>query len=169
MPDAISIRLASAADLPAINAIYNHYVVHSTATYQTAPETAEDRATWFASHGPEHPITVAERDGVIVGWGSLSPFHRRAAYSRTVENSVYIHHEYHRRGIGQAMLMDLIARGMKIGHHTIIALIDADQAASVALHEAMGFVTVGHLKQVGHKFGRWLDVYYMQLMLGEAT
>jgi L-amino acid N-acyltransferase YncA len=168
MPDSLTIRLASAADLSAINAIYNHFVLHSTATYQTEPETADDRAAWFAHHGRAHPVTVAERDGLIVGWGSLSPFHRRAAYSHTVENSVYVHHEHHRRGIGKALLLDLIHRAREVGHHTIIALIDADQTASISVHAATGFEPVAHLKQVGFKFGRWLDVRYMQILLGEA-
>lgn len=160
-----TIRPATAADLTAINAIYNHYVLHSTCTYQTEPETAEARAAWFAGHGPSHPITVAERAGEIVGWGSLSRFHPRAAYGRTVENSVYVAAEHQRRGVGRALLVDLIERARAIGHHTIIAGIDAEQAPSVALHAALGFVPVGDLREVGYKFGRWLHVIYMQKML----
>ena len=77
-----STRLATASDLPIINDIYNHYVLHSTCTYQTEPETPEARARWFTGHGPAHPITVAEQAGRVVGWGSLSRFHPRAAYGR---------------------------------------------------------------------------------------
>ena len=161
----LTLRLATAADLPAINDIYNHFVLHSTCTYQTEPETAEARAAWFARHGPLHPVTVAERAGAIVAWGSLSPFHARAAYRHTVENSVYVHPSFHRQGIGRTLLMDLIDRARRSGHHTIIAIIDAGQTASVALHAALGFKRVGHFHEVGHKFGRWLDVDYMQLML----
>jgi len=159
------LRLATAQDLPAINDIYNHFVLKSTCTYQTESETIEARRAWFERHGPRHPITVFEQDGQVVGWGSLSPFHPRAAYARTVENSVYIHHTFHRRGIGRTMLADLIDRAARLGHHTIIALISADQAASVALHEQLGFKKVAELKEVGHKLGRWLDVIYMQKML----
>jgi phosphinothricin acetyltransferase len=162
------IRLATESDLSVINAIYNHYVLHSTCTYQTEPETPDARAAWFASHGPKHPVTVAEVDGEVVGWGSLSPFHRRAAYGRTVENSVYVRHDRHRRGIGRALLLDLIRRATDLGHHTIIAGISADQTASIAMHAAAGFVEVGRLREVGHKFGRWLDVAYLQLMLDRA-
>jgi phosphinothricin acetyltransferase len=161
MPE-MTIRLAREADLGAINAIYNHFVLHSTCTYQEEPSTAAERAAWFAAHGPEHPVTVAEADGEVIGWGSLSRFHPRSAYRRTVENSVYVRHDLHRRGIGRALLVDLIARAAAIGHHTIIAGIDAEQQPSVALHRALGFEEVGHLKEVGHKFGRWLDVIYMQ-------
>jgi L-amino acid N-acyltransferase YncA len=159
------IGLAAEADLAAINDIYNHYVLHSTCTYQEEPEPIESRRQWFARHGPNHPVTVAEVDGRVAGWGSLSPFHARSAYRFTVENSVYVHHEFHRRGIGAAILKDLIERARTTGYRAIIAGIDADQPASVALHAKFGFQKVGDLKQVGFKFGRWLDVIYMELML----
>ncbi|HEY7117630.1 MAG TPA: GNAT family N-acetyltransferase [Tepidisphaeraceae bacterium] len=162
---AISIRLATAEDLSVINEIYNHYVLHSTCTYQTEPEMMEGRRAWFGAHGVKHPVTVAERDGRVVGWGSLSPFHRRAAYGRTVENSVYVDAAEQRRGIGRALLADLIERARGAGHHTIIAIIDAEQGPSVALHAAAGFGRVALLKEVGFKFGRWLDVIYMQKMV----
>ena len=161
----VPIRAATKADLPAINDIYNHYVLHSTATYQEEPESLDGRQAWFDRHGPAHPVTVAELDGVVVGWASLSPFHPRSAYRRTVENSVYLHPAHHRRGIGRALMLDLIARSKAAGHHTMIAGIDAEQSASLALHAALGFAHVARLNQVGYKFGRWLDVVYMQLML----
>lgn len=162
---AVAVRRATAADLPAINDIYNHYVLHSTTTYQIEPETMADRERWFASRGPQHPVIVAEIDGAVAGWGSLSRYHVRAAYARTVENSVYVRDDLRRRGIGSTLLAELIRLGRELGHHTIIAGIDSDQAASVALHARFGFTKVGHMKQLGHKFGRWLDVVYMQLML----
>ena len=162
---AVAIRLATAKDLPAINEIYNHYVLNSTCTYQEEPSTMDERSAWFKAHGPQHPIIVATEFGEVVGWGSLSKFHQRSAYGKTVENSVYVRHDLHRRGLGRVLLNDLIERGKAIGHHTIMALIDADQAGSVALHRACGFEPVGRLKEVGFKFGRWLDVAYMQRML----
>jgi len=161
----LSIRLATAADLAAINEIYNYYVLNSTCTYQEEPSNVAKRAAWFAAHGADYPITVAELDGEVIGWGSLSRFHPRSAYRRTVENSVYVRHDLHRRGIGRVLLDDLIDRGKRAGHHTIMALIDSTQAGSVALHRRCGFEPVGHLKEVGFKFGRWLDVVYMQRML----
>lgn len=160
------LRLATADDLAAINDIYNHYVVHSTATYQSERSTDAERATWFVAHGERHPVIVAEIDGRVVGWGSLSPFHARAAYARTVEDSVYIHRDFHRRGVGRALLAELIKRGRAIGHHTIIAAISADQEPSIALHQTFGFTESGRLREVGNKFGRWLDVAYLQLALG---
>ncbi len=159
------LRPAVVADLPAINDIYNHYVLHSTATYQEVPETMEGRRSWFDRHKLGHPVIVAEMAGVVVGWGSLSAFHARSAYRRTVENSVYIHHDHQRRGVGRTLLMELIRLARDAGHHTIIAGIDADQPGSVRLHTSAGFQQVAHLKQVGFKFGRWLDVLYLQLML----
>jgi phosphinothricin acetyltransferase len=162
------IRLATADDLEQINAIYNHYVLHATSTYQTEPETAEARAAWFDHHGHRYPVTVAQSDesgSVIIGWASISPFHARAAYGRTVENSVYVHPEHCRKGTGRALLADLISRTRALNYHTIIAGIDAEQLASVALHERFGFQRVAHLREVGFKFNRWLDVIYMQLIL----
>lgn len=161
----ISIRPATVSDLGAINAIYNHFVLHSTCTYQEEPSSSEERAAWFAAHGPKHPVTVAERDGEIVGWGSLSKFHPRSAYGRTVENSIYVRHDLHRQGIGVALLSDLVERAKAAGHHTILALIDTEQQGSIVLHEKLGFVEVGRLRQVGFKFGRWLDVVYLQRMV----
>jgi phosphinothricin acetyltransferase len=162
----LTIRPATADDLVAINDIYNHYVLRSTCTYQTEPETIDARRAWFAAHGEKHPVTVATDDAqTVLGWGSLSPFHRRAAYARSVENSVYVHPDHHRKGVGRTLLADLIVRATALGHHTVIAGIDAEQAPSVALHAAAGFTRVALLNEVGHKFGRWLHVIYMQKML----
>lgn len=161
----MQIRLARESDLAAINAIYNHYVLHSTCTYQLTPEPAEARAAWFLSHGEEHPVTVAEIDGELVGWGSLNRYHPREAYARTVENSLYIRHDLHRRGIGRALLADQIERARKLGHHTILALISAEQTASVSLHENFAFQKAALLHQLGWKQGQWLDVAIMQLIL----
>src|SRR5215469_5254412 len=165
MKTSLQIRPATESDLVAINDIYNHYVLHSTCTYQEEPELIEDRRRWFSHHGEKHPVIVAVTEGRVAGWGSLSAFHARSAYRHTVENSIYVHHEQHRRGIGSLLLEDLIARCRNLGHRVIIAGIDGEQAASVALHTKFGFEKVGHLKKVGFKFGRWLDVIYMQLSL----
>jgi L-amino acid N-acyltransferase YncA len=161
----VVIRGATAADLKAINDIYNYYVIHSTCTYQEQPESLANRKKWFEHHGPNHPVIVAELEGTVVGWGSLSAYHARSAYRRTVENSVYVHHDYHRRGIGSQLLKELIDQARRLRHHAIIAGIDAEQAGSVAIHKAFGFEKVGQFRQVGFKFGKWLDVVYMELLL----
>lgn len=163
------IRLAAADDLPAINEIYNHYVLSSTCTYQKDPSSDAERAAWFAEHDALHPITVAEGEnedeGTLLGWGCLSPFRGRWGYRHTVENSVYVRPSRHRQGLGRALLADLIERARHLGHHTIIAGISAEQRASVVLHERAGFAMVGQLREVGHKFDTWLDVVFMQRML----
>jgi phosphinothricin acetyltransferase len=163
------IRPATGTDLTAINDIYNHYVLHSTCTYQEEPETMEDRQRWFSRHGEKYPVIVAVKDGRVAGWGSLSPYHARSAYRFTVENSVYVHHELHRHGIGSLLLEELIVCARKLGHRAIIAGIDGQQPASVALHGKFHFEKAGHLKDVGFKFGRWLDVIYMQLIIGASS
>jgi L-amino acid N-acyltransferase YncA len=161
-----ALRLATAADLPAINDIYNYYVDRSTCTYQTEHETLAAREAWFAEHSPDkYPVTVVKHESRVVGWGSLSKFRPRAAYAPTVEASVYIHHEHQRRGLGRMLLVDLIARARVAGFHSLIGGVSADQAASLALQESLGMVRVAHLKEVGFKFGRWLDVIYLQMML----
>lgn len=165
MAHPILIRAAQVTDLDAINAIYNYYVLHSTCTYQTEPETTTGRRAWFAQHGPQYPVLVAQRAGAVVGWGSLSAFHPRSAYAHTVENSVYVQHDQHRQGLGSMLLAELITQAQTLGHHAIVAMIDAQQPGSLALHTRQGFIPAGHLVQVGHKFGRWLDVIYMQRIL----
>ena len=137
-----------------------------TCTYQLEPETLAAREAWFAEHSPEkYPVTVAEIDGQIVGWGSLSKFRPRAAYAPTVEASVYIRHDFTRRGLGRVLLVDLIARAKAAGFHSLIGGASAEQTASLALQESLGFLPVAHFKEVGYKFGQWLDVVFMQLML----
>lgn len=164
----MALRPATRADLAAINAIYNYYVLDSTATYQNEPDSLEERERWFAGHGPEHPVLVALCDGEVVGWGALSRFHPRAAYLHTVEDSVYVHHLQRGRGIGRLLLGALVARARSAGHHAIIALVSADQEASLRLHAGCGFREAGRLREVGRKFAHWLDVVYLQLLLDPA-
>ena len=160
-----TLRSATESDLVAINDIYNHYVLHSTCTYQEEPESLENRRHWFQHHGERHPVIVAEADGQVAGWGSLSSFHPRSAFRHTVENSVYVHHGLHRCGLGSLLLRELIVRARSLGHRAIIAGIDSGQPASVALHAKFQFEEVGRLRRVGLKFGRWLDIIYMELIL----
>jgi phosphinothricin acetyltransferase len=164
----IHIRLAESRDLPAINEIYNHYVLTSTTTYQEVPSTLEERLAWFTGRPAGHVVTVAELDGRVVGWGSLGTFRVRSAYRFTVENSVYVQHEMHRRGIGSTLLMDQIRRAREHGFRVIVAGIDAEQDASLALHARHGFIETGRLPGVGLKFGRWLDIVFMTLSLDSA-
>lgn len=161
----VIVRTATEADLSAINAIYNHYVVTSTCTYQLEPDSEAERAAWFAAHGERYPVLVAECDGDVRGWASLTPFRPRPGYRFTVEDSVYIRADCHGKGLGKQLLANLVDRANALGFRSIIAQISADQAASVSLHHAFGFERVGCLQDVGYKFGRWLDVILLQRLL----
>ena len=163
--DGSSIRVATVDDLAAIDAIYNHYVESATCTWQYEPAPAAERRAWFDAHGAAHPITVADDGGTIVGFGSLSLYNKREGYRFTVENTIYVHPRHHRRGIGRALLADLVERARALGHHSIVASISADQEASIGLHAAAGFIEVGRMRELGVKFGRWLDCVYMQKLL----
>jgi L-amino acid N-acyltransferase YncA len=168
-PGAVEVRPATRADLADINAIYNHYVLDSTATYQNEPDSLEERERWFASHDPLHPVLVAQCDGELVGWGALSRFHPRAAFLHTVEDSIYVHHLQRRRGIGHRLLAQLIVLAHGAGHRSIIAAVSGDQEASLRLHAGCGFSEAGRLREVGFKFARWLDVVYLQLLLAPGA
>jgi len=163
--DPITIRPALLADCAAINEIYNHYVLHDTCTYQTEPDTLSARQAWFEQHGGQHPVLVAEEQGELSAWGSLSAFHPRVGYRFSVEDSIYVRHDRQQRGLGTALLRELLTAARSHGHHTVIALISADKANSIALHEKFGFSSIGVLRQAGYKFETWLDVAYLQLML----
>ncbi len=161
----IILRPAAESDLNAINDIYNYYVLQSTCTYQEEPELIGDRLQWFHHHDEKYPVTVAECDGKVAGWGSLSPYRRRTAYRYTVENSIYVHHDWQHRGIGSLLLQDQIRKARALGYHAILAVIDSRQAPSIALHEKYHFQRVGQLRHVGLKFGQWLDSIFMELLL----
>ena len=159
------IRTAAITDLGAIRDIYNYYVARSTCTFQVEPDTEALRLAWFQGRSPAHPVIVAEVAGEVVGWASLSPWNSRCAYARSVEASVYIRHDLQRRGIGRALMLELIERARAAGLHTIIGGACTEQTASLELQESLGFKRVACFKEVGYKFGRWLDVAYMQLLL----
>jgi L-amino acid N-acyltransferase YncA len=160
-----AIRDARVEDLGPIDAIYDHYVRTSTSTFQLEPAGLDARKAWFAAHGERWPVLVAEEGNVVVGWGSLSVYNPRAGYRFTAEDSVYVDAAAHGRGIGQALLAELIARARSCGHHTLLAGISAEQAPSVRLHERFGFVEVARMRELGWKFDRWLDVVFMQKVL----
>jgi phosphinothricin acetyltransferase len=163
--DEIVVRAVTAGDLPAINAIYNHYVRTSTCTFQVTPDSLEDTRRWFEAHGERHPILVAERGGEVVGWASLSAYHQRCAYRQTAENSVYVREDLRGQGLGTRLLAELIERARRLDYHSIMALICSEHAGSIALHQRFGYEQVGLLREVGDKFGRWLDVVLLQLHL----
>ena len=163
----ITIRPATVADLPGILEIYNDAVLHTTATYDYEPRTLEQRRQWFEDHQRDnYAVFVAvDETGRIVGWSALNPYHARPGYRFTSEDSVYIAADRRGQGIAKQLLEPLIEAARARGLHVIIAAIDATNEASIRLHARYGFEQVGHFKQVGFKFGRWLDVVYMQKIL----
>ena len=160
-----TVRTARRHDCQAINDILNYYVANSTATFITEPQTLDERFDWFDGRGEVHPVVVAEIGDQIVGWAALSPFRARAAYSRTAEAGVYVHHEFHRRGIGRLLIEELLERGRVSGLHVIIGGCCHESTASYALLEACGFRQVARFHEVGFKFGRWLDVIFLERIL----
>jgi len=165
MMDATRIRRATVADAEAINAIYNHYVRTSAATFQVEDETTEERVEELRSRPENQPITLLEADGEIVGWGALSPFRSRCAYRDTIELTIYVRHDCHRRGYGRVIVQDLIERARSLGYHTVLAASCEESAGSIALLKSLGFDDAGTLREVGCKFGRRLTVIYLQLLL----
>ncbi len=160
------IRLARPADAEAIRAIYNAEVVGSTATFDLRPRTSEEQAAWLAEHRGTYPAVVAVGDERgVVGFGSLSAYRDRPAYATTVEDSVYVAAEHRGSGVGRDLLLDLVRRGREHGFHTMVARVGGGNLASIALHQACGFETVGVEREIGRKFNRWLDVAVLQLML----
>lgn len=162
----LRIREARLDDSEAINEIYNHYVPSSNCTMEMEPVSIETRRIWFLEHSDKYPILVAEKDGSVVGWASISPHRVRAAYRYTVEDAIYVEHDMRRKGVGGALLDELIARSRDLGYHSMVAVINAEQRPSLTLHASRGFVEVAHLRQVGFKLGKWQDIKYLQLLLG---
>jgi len=163
--DSYRIRSATRADVEAIRDILNYYIENSTVIFVMKPQTLEERLVWFDAHSEVHPVTVIEVGGRVVGWGALSPFRPQTAYARTTELSIYLQHEFIGRGLGRALVSDLLARAHRAGHHVVIGVCCSDAVASIKLLESFGFSRVGHLSEVGRKFDRWLDVVFLQLLL----
>ena len=167
----LNIRPTIAADIPAITRIYAHAVTHGTATFELEPpDEAEMLRRFDRLRAGPFPYVVAEVDRAIAGYAYASLFRERPAYRFTVEDSIYIAPQMHRRGIGRALLTRLIAESEAAGFRQMIAVIgDSAQAASIAVHRACGFEDAGIFQAVGFKFGRWLDTVQMQRPLGEGA
>lgn len=162
----IRLRLARAEDAAPIAAIYNHEVLHTTATFDTEPTTVEQQRLWLSRHAPaRHPVVVAEQDDDLLGWAALSRWSDRCAYARAAETSVYVHREQRGRGVGRALLEELIARARRAELGVLLARVCSEGAASLRLHRACGFSSIGTMRRVGEKFGRLLDVILLELQL----
>ncbi|GAB0116102.1 N-acetyltransferase family protein [Acidisoma sp. 7E03] len=163
----MTIRPAREDDLPAILLIYNEVIRTSTAVYTEEAATLESRLAWFRDrHVLGYPVLVAEDDaGGIAGFSSFGDFRPWPGYRYTVEHSVYLREDCRGRGLGAALITPLFDEARRLGKHVMVAGIDAANPASLRLHDKLGFTRVGRMNEVGTKFGRWLDLVFMQRIL----
>ena len=170
MSDEPRIEPAVVGDAAEISALYAHHVLHGTATFEIEPpDVAEIAARMEKLRAAGMPWLVAkDAGGALLGYAYAGPFHARAAYRQTCENTIYVRHDQLRRGLGTALLTALLASCEARGLRQVIALIAGTEPASVALHAKAGFVEVGRLRSVGRKHGKWIDVLYMQRPLGQG-
>jgi len=165
---AVSLRAAQVSDAEAIAIIYNYEVETSTATFDLVPRSIEAQREWITARSGAFSALVADDSAAgVIGFAALSTYRDRAGYRTTVENSVYVHRDHQRRGVGRLLLSALLDVARDSGFHTVIARIDSQSSGSLALHESLGFVVVGVERQIGRKFGRWLDSVIMQKMLAD--
>jgi phosphinothricin acetyltransferase len=159
----MEIRDATEDDLPGLVAIYNDVIVTSTAVYFYAPVTLEDRAQWWRARGAQgYPVLVASDASGVLGFSTFGDFRPFPGYRFTVEHSVHVRADCRGQGIGQDLVKALFPRAGALGKHVMIAGVDAANEASIRFHESLGFEKTGHLREVGHKFDRWLDLVFLQ-------
>ena len=164
---ACSIRPATEADLPAINAIYNREIREGVATWDLEEWSAEARLAWFRAHSAlDLPVLVADLPGApVAAFGYLSQYQARLGFRFTREDTLYVRPEHQRRGIGRALLAALLDEAGRLEVHAVVARIDATNEASIALHCALGFDVTGEERETGHKFGTWRSLVQMQIVL----
>jgi L-amino acid N-acyltransferase YncA len=159
-------RLIERRDAEAVRDIYNVEVSESTVTFDLVPRSVADQLAWIDEHAGGHPAIVAvDDDETVVGFASLTPYRPRPAYATTVEDSVYVRRDQRGNGVGRLLLEDLVDLARDHGFHSAIARIVGGHDASIALHRACGFEQIGIEREVGRKFGKWLDVVLMQKLL----
>ncbi|MHB1908390.1 MAG: GNAT family N-acetyltransferase [Nitrososphaerales archaeon] len=159
------IREAKEQDLRSILEIYNDAVLTTSATFDLEPVSFEARKAWFCEHGGKYPLVVAEIEGKVVGYSCVSPYAKKAGYSKTVELSVYVHKSYRNKGIGKLLVSEIIERSRKLGYHAIVSGISGSNYGSEILHRKAGFELRGYMKQIGYKFSSWQDVAFYELIL----
>jgi phosphinothricin acetyltransferase len=157
--------VATLEDAEAIRAIYNVEVETSTVTFDLVPRSAAEQRAWLATRSGALTVLVAVDGDDLLGFASLSPFRDRPAYATSVEDSVYVHRDHQGRGVGRLLLGGVVDSARASGFHAVFARIVAGHEASIALHAGRGFEVVGSEREVGRKFGRWLDVVVMERLL----
>lgn len=161
----VTVRSGELKDLHPITEIYNEAIRTTTATFDTEPRSDADQFAWFNAHGGRHPILVAETEGKVVGWASISQWSERKAYDGAGEISYYFKSEYRGRGVGRKLADAITDEARRLKYHTLIARVAGESEVSLHLCRNAGFVDIGIMKEVGRKFGRLLDVYILQKML----
>ncbi len=161
----MDVRLARLDDAEGIRSIYNREVLEGTATFDLRPRTIDDQRLWLTDRSGAHAVMVAVEGDEVIGFGALSAYRDRPAYSTTVEDSVYVAPGHQGEGVGRAVLEALVEAAELRGFHTVIGRIAGGNAASIALHQRCGFTIVGVEREVGRKFRRWLDVTVVQRVL----
>src|ERR1700736_6130592 len=162
----LTVRLAEISDAEAIRAIYNREVTETMVTFDLVPRTLAEQEAWLAARGgARRAVAAVDGSATVVGFGSLSAYRDRPAYSTTVEDSVYVHADHRGRGVGRLLLEELVRVATTHGFHAVMARIVGGHEASIALHASCGFALVGTEREVGRKFGRWLDVAVMERLL----
>ncbi len=160
------LRTAAIADIERIRLIFNHAILHTTAVYSYEPYSLRDMTDWYHQKiDNEFPIIVASVNNTVIGFASYGTFRQRPAYRHTMEHSVYVHPDYQKKGIGKSLLNELISLAKLNNVHTLIGGVDAENIGSIDFHKNMGFNEVAHIKEVGYKFNRWLDLKLFQLIL----
>ena len=159
------IRPAKAADAPRICEIYNHHVRATVVTFEEQPVADEEMARRIAETTAAYPWLVSELDGAMVGYAYASSWKRRSSYRYAVESTIYVAPEFHRRGLGSELYRMLIADMRARGFHCAIGGVALPNPASIALHDKLGYKHIGQFREVGWKFGRWVDVGYWELVL----
>lgn len=166
----MQIRDAVVADLETITEIHNHAVVHTTAIWNEDPVDIADRAAWLAARAERgFPVIVAADATGVVGYATYGDFRPHSGFRHTVEHSVYVRDDQQGRGVGRTLMQELIDLARAGGVHVMVAAVESANTGSIRLHEKLGFSDVGRLPQVGAKFGRWLDLSLLQLILDERT
>lgn len=167
----MKIRDAGKDDMEGVTAIYNDAVEHTTAIWNDTKVDVANRLAWLADRRRAgYPVLVAVGDeGEVLGYASFGDWRAWDGYRHTVEHSVYVRDDRRGKGIGTSLMLALIERARSIGKHVMVAGIETKNAGSIRLHEKLGFATVGHLKEVGMKFGVWLDLTFLQLTLDART
>lgn len=159
----MQIRDAQEPDLPGLLAIYNDVIATSTAVYSDVPVTLEDRRQWREARvASGYPVLVAVDSSGVLGFSTFGDFRSWPGYRYTVEHTVHVRSDCRGRGIGSELLQALFPLAEALGKHVMIAGVDAANTASIRFHERLGFERAGHLKEVGNKFGRWLDLVFLQ-------